>query len=77
MTFKGKKTYILGTLGIVYAITGFILGYFDSVTALGILFASLTAMGLRNGITTEIQKFTTMLPDEQLPPQAPPLPPRQ
>lgn len=70
MTFlAGKKTYILGCLGILYAIIGFSLGYFDSVTALGIIFASLTAMGLRNGITTEIQNLTQMLPDKTLPKQ--------
>lgn len=65
----GKKTYILGTLGIVYAMIGFGLGYFDSVTALGIVFASLTAMGLRSGITTEAQNLAAMLPDKKLPSQ--------
>jgi uncharacterized membrane protein len=67
---KGYKTYILGTLAIVYAIIGFALGFFDSVTALGIIFAGLTAMGLRNGITTEIQSLAAMLPDKKLPPQS-------
>lgn len=67
---KGKKTYIIGCLGILYAIIGLFLGYFDSVTALGIIFASLTAMGLRNGITTEIQDLANMLPDKKFPPQS-------
>ena len=63
---NGKKTYILGICGILYAIFGFATGHLDSQTGLGIVFASLTAMGLRNGITTEIQNFANVLPDKKL-----------
>lgn len=47
----GKKTYILGILGIVYAASGFLTGNLDSQSALGIVWAALTAMGLRAGIS--------------------------
>jgi hypothetical protein len=65
----GYKTYILGTLGILYAVGGFFTGHLDSQSALGVLFASLTAMGIRNGITTEVQALAAKLPDKTLPPQ--------
>lgn len=69
--FAGKKTYILGICGILYAIFGFVTGHLDSNTALATVFAALTAMGLRNGITTEAQKLTRLIPDKTLPPQIP------
>ena len=68
---KGKKTYILGICGILYAIFGFITGNLDSVQALSFVFGCLTAMGLRNGITTEMQNLASLLPDKKLPPSTP------
>ena len=67
----GYKTYILGSCGILYAVFGFVAGHVDLQTAIGIVFASLTAMGIRNGITTEIQSLTAFLPNKQLPPVPP------
>ena len=56
MTFlTGKKTYILGVCGILFAIFGLVTGNLDFKTAAGFIFGSLAAMGLRNGMTTEIQ----------------------
>lgn len=73
MTYlQGKKTYILGTCGILFAITGFITGHLDSMNAFDILFTSLGIMGIRNGVTTEAQKLAALIPDKQLPPLPPP-----
>ena len=68
MTFlTGKKTYIIGTLTIVYGIIGFATGHLDSNSAIGFLFAGLGMMGLRNGVTTEAQNLAALLPDKTLP----------
>ena len=67
---QGKKTYSVGICGILYAIFGFISGHLDSVTAISTIFASLGLMGLRNGLTTEIQNIVGMLPDKTLGAQA-------
>lgn len=64
----GKKTYILGVCGLLYAITGFVTGHLDSQTALGVVFGALTAMGLRSGIATEVQNLASSLPNKTLPP---------
>lgn len=72
MTFlKGYKTYILGICGLLFAATGFATGHLDSRTALDLAFGSLAAMGLRNGVTNEIQSLSNLLPDQQLPPVPP------
>ena len=64
----GKKTYIIGIAGIIFAITGFVTGHLDSNTALDLIFGSLAAMGIRNGVTTEAQKIAAMFPDKTIPP---------
>ena len=71
---KGKKTYVVGVCGILFAVTGFATGHLDSVSAIDLIFGSLAAMGIRNGITTELQSLSGMLPDKTLP-QQPPTPP--
>jgi len=48
--FEGKKAYLLGILGIVWSITGWILGYLEPTAAQGILWASLTSMAIRAGV---------------------------
>lgn len=68
---SGKKTYILGVCGILYGVTGFVTGHLDSTTAIGLVFGSLAAMGVRNGVTTEIQNLANLLPNKQLPPTPP------
>lgn len=50
MNLQGKKTYVLGLIGIAWAITGWVLGHLDPTTAQQILWASLTSMALRAGI---------------------------
>jgi hypothetical protein len=49
---KGKKTYFLSAAGVVWAVTGWMMGYLDEKTASEILWASLTAAALRNGMPT-------------------------
>ncbi len=61
---SGKKTYIVGIAGIVFAISGYVSGHLDLNSAVGFVLASLAAMGIRNGITSEVQ---ALLPP---PPQA-------
>ena len=65
-SLKGYKTYALGILGIVFALSGFALGKLDSVTAFAIFFNSLAIMGIRNGVTTEAEKLVAMLPDKTI-----------
>lgn len=55
-SINGYKTYVLGVLGIVYAVAGFATGHMDANTALGIVWASLTAMAIRHGVTTSAQQ---------------------
>jgi len=50
MNIKGKKTYILGVLSIVYAIAGVILGKHDYNTAADIIQTALVSMTIRHGI---------------------------
>lgn len=47
---KGKKTYFLGILGIVWAVTGWILGYLEPTAAQAILWGSLTSIAIRAGV---------------------------
>ena len=53
---KGKKTYFLAALAVIYAIAGFYTGHLDSTTAISTIWAALGAAGLRNGLTTELEK---------------------
>lgn len=62
----GKKTYILGICGILYSVLGFLSGHLDSNTAITLIFTSLAAMGIRNGVTTEAQNLANMLPDKTI-----------
>ena len=48
---KGKKTYFLGILGIIWAVYGWASGYIDATTAQGVIWASLTTMAMRAGIS--------------------------
>ena len=50
MKLSGKKTYIVGSLGIVWAFVGLIFGWIDSQTFIGVVLGSLGIMGLRNGV---------------------------
>lgn len=50
---KGKKTYFLAALGALWALTGFLLGHLDAQTASEVLWASLTAAALRNGLPAQ------------------------
>jgi hypothetical protein len=52
---KGKKTYIIAIAAIAYAVLGVISGNMDSQAAIQVILAALGAMGIRNGITSEIQ----------------------
>lgn len=63
---QGKKTYIIGICGILYAILAFATGHLDSNTAITLIFTSLAAMGIRNGVTTEAQNLAGLLPDKTL-----------
>ena len=47
---KGKKTYALGVIGVLWAIYGWASGYIPAEQAQGIIWASLTAMALRHSI---------------------------
>ncbi len=47
---KGKKTYLLAALGVAWALTGYALGNLDAETASRLLWESLTAAALRNGL---------------------------
>lgn len=48
--WEGKKTYIVGIGGLVYAALGFFNGWLDGVQAMQIVQVSLAAMGLRAAI---------------------------
>jgi len=47
---KGKLSYILAILAIVGAGAGYILGFVDAETAVGILWAGLALLGIRRAI---------------------------
>ncbi len=47
---KGKKTYVLGLLGVVWAVYGWAMGFIDVNVAQGVIWASLTSMAMRAGI---------------------------
>ncbi len=47
---KGKLTYALSIIGIVWAIAGYFLGYLEMAEASKIVFACLTVFGIRRAI---------------------------
>lgn len=47
---SGKKTYLLGICGLLYAVGGYFSGHIDQQTALDAVWASLSLMGLRAGV---------------------------
>jgi hypothetical protein len=47
---SGFKTYIVGSVGVVFAIIGVLMGFIDTVQAGEIFLASLGLMTLRAGI---------------------------
>ena len=63
---QGKKTYIVGICGLLYAIFGFVTGHLDSHSAITLGFLALSSMGIRNGVTTEIQNLAGLLPDKTI-----------
>lgn len=48
---KGKKTYILSALAVVYAISGLALGHIDPQTAVDMIWVALTGSALRASVT--------------------------
>jgi len=48
--FKGKLTYTLAVLAILYAIVGYLLGWINNETALGIVWTGLAVFGIRRAI---------------------------
>lgn len=53
---KGKKTYILGALGILTAVAYYLVGDMSAGEAGKVVFEGLLAMFIRNGITAEVAK---------------------
>lgn len=51
--FQGKKSYLLGLAAIAYGIGGYFSGNLDPETAQQAIWAGLTAMAIRAGITNE------------------------
>lgn len=47
---KGKKTYIISILAVVYAVSGYILGYIELQNAIQLIIGSLGISALRHGI---------------------------
>jgi len=47
---EGKKTYLLGVVGVVWAIAGWLLGNLEPQSAMEVAWAALTAMAVRAGI---------------------------
>ncbi len=50
MGFNGSKTYIVGVASIMWAAGGFVAGKVDGNTAIMVILAALTSMGIRHGI---------------------------
>lgn len=57
---SGKKTYIVGCVGIAYLWFQVYAGTVTANEAIQGTLVALGAMGLRNGITTEIKKIPTV-----------------
>lgn len=47
---KGKKTYALALIGLVYAVSGYFTGHIDGSTALELGWGALTASAIRHGV---------------------------
>jgi hypothetical protein len=56
---NGKKTYILGALGIIYAVAGYFTGNLDPQTALGLLWGSSSLLTIRHAISKAQSTLTT------------------
>lgn len=48
---KGKLTYILAALAVVYGAIGFFMGWIDASTAINIVWAGLATFGVRRAIS--------------------------
>jgi hypothetical protein len=48
---KGKKTYILVALGVIYALSGYFTGHFDLKSAIDMVWTALAAGTIRAGIS--------------------------
>ena len=46
----GKKTYIIGTLTVLYGVLGITLGHIDQATAIQLVLNGLGIAALRNGV---------------------------
>lgn len=57
---KGKKTYGLGVLGLVYAGSAFATGHLAAPDALNAVWASLSLLGLRAGVENAIEKYVAL-----------------
>jgi hypothetical protein len=62
---KGKKSYILAGLAVIYAASGFLTGHLSGPQALDVLFAAGGLATLRAGIVNTIQKFADEANSEQ------------
>ena len=49
--FRGKLTYTLAALAIVYGALGFFLGWLEQEAALNVIWIGLAAFGLRRAVT--------------------------
>ena len=73
MTFlTGKKTYIVATVGVLYAIFGYFYGALTPSAAVQVVLAALAVAGLRNGLTNEIAGVVSSLLPTKTPPSAQP-----
>jgi hypothetical protein len=52
---KGKKAYLLGLAGLAYAVSGYFTGHLDSKAALDAIWAALSVLALRAGISNAVQ----------------------
>lgn len=63
---KGKKSYLIGALMLVYAGVGYYLKQMNETQALTLVMTALGMFGIRKGISEETQSLYTALkkPDE-------------
>lgn len=52
---QGKKTYIIGTLNVLYGVLGMALGHLDQATAIQLILNGLGIAALRNGVARAIK----------------------
>jgi type IV secretory pathway VirB2 component (pilin) len=52
-SFKGRKTYSLAVVAILYALAAWYLGKIDSQQAIAEIWAAITAAAIRHGISNE------------------------